>query len=85
MDRTIKLHQREFEILPEAWAKLLVCKVIEHEMNLENPHDKTLREHSLKLMKEGEDIRKGLEALVQDRLWDSQTTTNPETSPLQLS
>jgi hypothetical protein len=22
MDRTIKLHQREFEILPEAWAKL---------------------------------------------------------------
>jgi hypothetical protein len=184
MDRTIKLHQREFEILPEAWAKLsdaflsvasivaglqsypdlnrlsephlaevlsksdlpswkqdeiraasdktsaytselkwqrknvarkeyfefhdylrkngvfireemkskftelsqlIYMALIEHEMNLENPHDKTLREHSLKLMKEGEDIRKVLEALVQGRLWDSQTTTNPDTSPLQFS
>ncbi len=180
MDRTIKLHQREFEILPEAWAKLadafasvasivaglqsypdlnrltepqlaevlmgtdlpswkqdeikaasdktsayqselqwkrknvardeyykfhdylrkngifirqemkskfaelselIHMALIEHEMNLENPHHQTSREHTFKLMKEGEAIRKGLEVLVQNRLWDSQTTTDPETIP----
>jgi hypothetical protein len=173
MDRTIKLHQREFEVLPEAWAKLAdaysgvrsitlglqiypdlnrlndaqlseVLKgadlpawkldeiksatdktsafqselkwkrkniardeyyrfndylrkngifiredmktkfvalgdlvhlaLIEHELNLENPHHSQMREHAIKLSKEGEAIRSELEKLVQARLWDSQVT-----------
>ncbi len=66
-------------------SELIHMAFIEHEINLENPHHQTSREHALRLTKEGEAIRKGLEVLVQNRLWDSQTTTNPENSPPQSS
>jgi hypothetical protein len=180
MDRTIKLHQREFEVLPEAWAKLAdayasvrsivlglqtypdlnrmndaqlsevlkgtdlpawkqdeiktapdktlafqselqwkrknVAKdeyykfndylrkngifireemkskfaalgdlihmaLVEHELNLENPHHPQSREHAIRLSKEGESTRSELEKSVQARLWDSQVASTEQNAP----
>jgi len=45
---------------------------IQHEMNLENPHQQN-RDHIRKFVEDGEVVRSKLEKLVQDRLWDSHT------------
>jgi hypothetical protein len=51
---------------------LIHMALIEHELNLENPHHPQSREHSIRLSKEGESALSELEKLVQGRLWDSQ-------------
>ena len=53
-------------------ADLIHMALIQHEMNLENPHQQN-RDHIRKFVEDGEVVRSKLEKLVQDRLWDSHT------------
>jgi hypothetical protein len=64
-----------------ALSDIIHMALIEHELNLENPHHPMNRDHTLKLTKEGETIRSELEKLVQGRLWDSQILSEENSEP----